>query len=59
MLHIASYTKSSLSSNGVRLDPVATSYPVSWIETTRNIPGYITSDFTTHHKKEPLNEALV
>ena len=53
------HTRSTILSYRFGLDPIATSYPLGWIEKTRNIPGYIISNYITHHKKEPPNETAV
>ena len=52
-LHKTKHVKSSIPRYRVKLDPVAISNFVGWIERTSNISGYITSNSTTHHKKEP------
>ena len=38
-LYKTKHTRSSILNYRVRLDPIATSYLVGWIEKTRNIPG--------------------
>ena len=59
ILYRTKHTSSSIPSYRVGLDPIATSNVVGWIEWTRNIPGWILSNYVKHHKKEPPNETLV
>ena len=57
-LHKTKYTRSSILSYRVGLDPVTTSYLIRLIEKTYNIPGLHLSNYKTYLKKEPLNETL-
>ena len=53
MLHKVKHTSCSMLSYRVGLDPIATSYPLDWIEWTCNVLGWILSCCITHRKKEP------